>query len=72
VYPINQLSKRYNDLLPQHGKQKYRTDRLKKRIIKHFTNDKIQVVDMKNTALVCASSLTVKELCDQVVELQTE
>jgi len=44
VYPINQLSKRYNDLLPQHGKQKYRTDRLKKRIFKHFTNDKIQVV----------------------------
>ena len=72
VYSINQLSKRYNALLPQHGKREYRTDRLVKRIIKYFTANKVQVVHLKNTALLCSTSLTVKELYDQVLDLKSD
>ena len=72
VYFIIQLSKRYNALLPQHGKREYRTDRLVKRIIKYFTADKVQVVHLKNTALLCSTSLTVNELYDQVLDLKSD
>lgn len=71
VYSINQLSKRYNALLTQYGKGAYRTDRLVKRIVEHLGGEKVQVVNVKNSAILCSSSLTVKELCDQVLDLRS-
>lgn len=75
AYSIGHVSKRYNELLSQHDiatKTAYRSDRLMKRLSKHF-DDNIQFVSLKGTSrLICASSLSVKELCDQVMGLKSE
>jgi hypothetical protein len=75
VYHLGQLTNRFTELISQQGvvsNKPYRTDRFKKRLLKHFQSD-IQVITLKGRdTLICASSLTVKELCDEVVSLQTE
>lgn len=75
AYFLGQLSQRYSELLSNHGiatNTAYIADRLMKRLLKHFGID-IQFVTLKGTErLLCASSLSDKELCDQVVGLQAE
>ena len=75
AYYISQLSKRYRKLLQEVTEvenQPYRSDRLKKKLLKHFGED-IQLVELKRgETLICASSLSVKELCAEVVALKSE
>jgi len=74
IYYIRQLSKRYDEMSKQHGntaQRPYRTDRLTKLFLDHFGAD-IQLITLNNGTLICSSSLTTKELCDEVVGLKAE
>ena len=75
VYHLGQLTNRFTELLTQQGaanKKPYRSDRLKRRLSKHYESD-IQFITLKHRdTFVCQSSLTVKEFCDEVVSLQSK
>ena len=72
---MDQLKDRYRMLLLEQGvitKKPYRKDRLKKRLLNYFGDD-IQAITLTGRgSLLCASSLTMKEPCDEVVSLQSQ
>ena len=75
AYYISQLSKWYRELLQEVGEagsQAYHSDRLKQRLLKYYGDD-VQLIALKGReTLICASSLTVRELCAEVVALKSE